>query len=453
MWYQPQVIVPARRRKAFNIDPNGLVRRRTEEQDVAFASGEYVFAGLVGWCYARDVADICRAKKAAVTAIPKGDEIAARGGDGYQLACLIGSDASGIMAHAALDVVGRVQCLDAATAVDCRQRHVGGLGTFILHRDGDPAISEHRQMPDAELVLRQARLIKKPAVGDVGEGEGRGHTFEIELGTPLIGMGADAAIGDGKRLAIRHQDQLMRPDAMGRILADSAIAVRGVVEADFTLPALIVVLGGEQSTTVMRQGTVTVEVAAGGRVNAMQCYPRFVINYNGKPAWPAREHHHMRSLGVKSHRMSATGERQAEVGTAHLVESGHMVFARRIRSATDEERTGMTTDSGCLEPEKAEQAASGTTHQSPPIDMDHLAGLPSKAGAFPGEGWYLVNLNRKRSNDVAMPLVAVGFVEADGQRGGVGEGAGDECAQRFDFLQELLDLFSCFFVPDGVKET
>ena len=55
----------------------------------------------------------------------------------------------------------------------------------------------------------------------VDEHEGRLHGRKVELGAAEIRMRFDAAIGDGERSAVAEQKQFVRPDAMGRELADT----------------------------------------------------------------------------------------------------------------------------------------------------------------------------------------------------------------------------------------
>lgn len=239
----------------------------------------------------------------------------------------------------------------------------------------------------------------------------------------------------------------MRADTVGGILFDPVIVIMSVVKANDALAAFIVVLGGEQDAPIGREGAVAIEVTAGCGIDAMKRNAFVYIDDHGEAPRPPREYDHMRPGRVERHGMPALGQRQAEVGAAHLVKSGHVVSVPTVCTAADEERPGMTTHFRRPQAAKTEQAAGRTAEQCPSIDVDH-ATMSESLGAYRNAG-----LRRSKSSLTVPRSVTVGFVEADGERGGVGEGAGEEGAQRFDFLQKLLDLLSCGVVADGIKET
>src|SRR3546814_2487060 len=109
----------------------------------------------------------------------------------------------------------------------------------------DVCSSDLVEMADRKLVaiVRPARFGDQSALVAVDIGERGLHGRKIELGAREIRMGADAAVADGKRMAVRQHQELVRPDAMGRQLADAGIAGRAIVDADDTTTGLVVVFG------------------------------------------------------------------------------------------------------------------------------------------------------------------------------------------------------------------
>src|SRR3546814_7347539 len=84
----------------------------------------------------------------------------------------------------------------------------------------DVCSSDLVEMADRKLVaiVRPARFGDQSALVAVDIGERGPHGRKIELGAREIRMGADAAVADGKRMAVRQHHKLMRPDPVGRQL-------------------------------------------------------------------------------------------------------------------------------------------------------------------------------------------------------------------------------------------
>lgn len=95
---------------------------------------------------------------------------------------------------------------------------------------------------------------------------------------------------------------------------------------------------------------MTVEVATGCRLDPTKGNTLVIVDNDGEPARPAREHDEVRASWVERHGMAALGQRQTEVGMARLVESSHMVLVQGIRPTTDEQRPGIATNTRSLKP-------------------------------------------------------------------------------------------------------
>src|SRR3546814_3814437 len=92
-------------------------------------------------------------------------------------------------------------------------------------------------------LFRSARFGDQSALVAVDIGERGPHGRKIELGAREIRMGADAAVADGKRMAVRQHHKLMRPDPVGRQFPDAGVAGRAIVDADDATTSLVVVFG------------------------------------------------------------------------------------------------------------------------------------------------------------------------------------------------------------------
>src|SRR3546814_3449824 len=79
------------------------------------------------------------------------------------------------------------------------------------------------------------------------------------LGAREIRMGADAAVADGKRMAVRQHHKLMRPDPVGRQFPDAGVAGRAIVDADDATTSLVVVFGRVEQDPVRSEYAVTGE--------------------------------------------------------------------------------------------------------------------------------------------------------------------------------------------------
>ena len=82
---------------------------------------------------------------------------------------------------------------------------------------------------------------------------------------PLIGMGADAAIGDDHGAAVGEQRNVVRLHAMRLELADLPVAVGRVADADHALRVRIVVLGGVEQLAVGGEDAMAEEMPVGLR--------------------------------------------------------------------------------------------------------------------------------------------------------------------------------------------
>src|SRR3546814_17171165 len=91
-------------------------------------------------------------------------------------------------------------------------RHGVSLRPLVLHAERDRAVRRDVEMADRKLVaiVRPARFGDQSALVAVDIGERGPHGREIELGAREIRMGADAAVANGKRMAVRQHHKLMR---------------------------------------------------------------------------------------------------------------------------------------------------------------------------------------------------------------------------------------------------
>jgi hypothetical protein len=165
--------------------------------------------------------------------IPERDQVAARRRDGDQAAAPVDRDAAAILAHLRLHLGRRLEQPDAIALMDADQRYAVAHVALILHGDRDAAGAEHRNVPDAELMALLGKTIVAPqrTVGQIEVGERGRHAVEVELGSVALGMGADAAVGNHQRGAIRHQQELVRPDAQLH-QRDAATACRMFLSLD-----------------------------------------------------------------------------------------------------------------------------------------------------------------------------------------------------------------------------
>jgi hypothetical protein len=151
-------------------------------------------------------------------------------------------------------------------------------------------------MADAELVQpgRQPEPVLQTPIRQIEIGERGPHGVEVQYGTVVVRMRADAAIGDRKGAAVRHQHELVRTDALGGELADLPIAVLGVADADHAAPGFEVVLGREQVSAVRREGAMAVKVSARSRVDAAQGFAPVDVDHHREGSRTTSENDAMR---------------------------------------------------------------------------------------------------------------------------------------------------------------
>ena len=153
------------------------------------------------------------------------ERIALRRGDGDGSGVAVCGDRADIVAKARQHVLRHVEELQlACRAPPCRRAPAA--------RWPDPHTgSRTRRSPVASMSMcridswcsdggSSCFSIRSPGQA-VDQHEGRLHGRKVELGAAEIRMRLDAAIGDGERSPVAEQQQLVRPDAMGREFADA----------------------------------------------------------------------------------------------------------------------------------------------------------------------------------------------------------------------------------------
>ena len=112
---------------------------------------------------------------------------------------------------------------------------------------------------------RQGVPLDQLAGGRVEEDDRGLHAGEVQDLASVIGMRVHAAIRHDQRATVRHQVQVVRPDAVRVPLADPGKAVARVVEAQHAARVLVVVLGRDQEAAVGAEDAVAVEMPPLGR--------------------------------------------------------------------------------------------------------------------------------------------------------------------------------------------
>jgi hypothetical protein len=229
---------------------------------------------------------------------------------------------------------------DGAAGVNAHQRYAVALAALVLHRHGDRAVAVHGEVADAQTVqLRsQPESILQPPAREVEVGERGLHGVEVEHGAVVVRMGADAAVGGDQRRAVGHQRDLVRTDAVGGELADLAVAVVGVANADHAAAGREIVLAGQQMAAVGRERAVAVEVAPPGGVDAAQSLPLLEVDHHREGTRTAGEDHALRRVRAKRGAVAAAGQRDIEGQAAIGAKAGREITLDLVGAATDVER-------------------------------------------------------------------------------------------------------------------
>ena len=199
------------------------------------------------------------------------------------------------------------------------------------------------------------------------------------MSRPDFGQGQDAAIGDGQRPPVGQEGDVVRADAVRWQLADPAVAVGGVVEAQHTLPAGDVVLGRDQDAAGRLEHAVAVEVPVGRGVEAAMHQPRGRLEHRGEGAGPAGEHDRLRRAGPQADAVPARRQGGTGHGLGLTVHHRDARTRRRMDPADHEQWPRLRPGSAGTQ----RQAGSG------PTDGAHHGGTAGKHG-----GWAHLSLHR-----------------------------------------------------------
>ncbi len=285
---------------------------------------------------------------------------------------MIEGDAARVLAHAPLGGGGRVEQPERAAVVQSHQGHPVAPAALVLHGHGDQPVAVDGEMADAQAVQsgRQPERVPQTPARQIEIGERGLHGVEVQYGAVVIRMRSDAAVGDRKGGAVRHQHELVRTDALGGELADLPVAVLGVADADHAAPGLEVVLAGEQVPAVRREDAVAVEVAARAGVDAAKGFPAVEVDHHREGARAAGEDDAMRGRRAKRRAMAAAGQRDVEHDAAVGGEPGREVALGIVGPAANVERPGVAPHRRGPEPDSNEQTAGGTREKCPSAERD-----------------------------------------------------------------------------------
>ncbi len=168
---------------------------------------------------------------------------------------------------------------------------------------------------------REDVLFEEVAGRDIDIDERRTHVGQVQLLGALIGVGADAAIGDHHGAAVRQERDVVRLHAMGGELTDLPVAIGRVAHADDACRALIVVLGG-------------IEQPAGGGEDPMA--EEMAVGLRGEPHRRARSD---RDRNAEAAGAPGKGDPFAAVGAErHVVAAARKLYRAHIAIEAEQRR-------------------------------------------------------------------------------------------------------------------
>ena len=227
-------------------------------------------------------------------------------------------------------------------------------------------------------------LFEKLARQPVDEGEGRSHRGQVELGAAEIGMGLDAAIGDGKRAAVAGEQKFVGADAMGGELMDAAEPVARVVDADHAGGVVEIVLRGVEQRAIGREHSMAEEMAALDADNGMRRSAASMVEDHREGARLAREDDGAPRDGVERHVMAAIGKVEGEDELAFFRQDGNAETPVSPLEGSGEDRLGTLQGPGAARQQRGGQPRAGGADESATVDQRRHRSISiqrGKAGA------------------------------------------------------------------------
>ncbi len=155
---------------------------------------------------------------------------------------------------------------------------------------------------------------------------------------PVVGIGRDAAVGDGERASVGEQDRLVGADAVRRKLADALVARRDIIDANEPVASLDVVLARQEQASTVGKSAVAEEMPAWLGLEDVGLGAAREIERHREEAWAAREGDGAAACAVDGDVVAARGERDLAQDLAGTREQRERVAAARVATCRDKVR-------------------------------------------------------------------------------------------------------------------
>ena len=170
------------------------------------------------------------------------------------------------------------------------QRNIIADRSLVLPPPPDSAVCQRAQMPDGDLMpARRQPDTVKPATRHQIEINQRGrHVRKVQSPAGEVGVGSNAAICHREGAIVKADNQLVWPDAVGVVFADTSAVVLEIIDSANASPRVEIVFCCDEVPVVGGDNTVSEKMPVrrcGNRVRLL--LPRYVNN-NRKCLWPTR---------------------------------------------------------------------------------------------------------------------------------------------------------------------
>ena len=162
-------------------------------------------------------------------------------------------------------------------------------------------------MPGGKLAQRrrQGVALHECACRRLDQRQRRFHVVEIELGAAEVRMRLDPAIGDDQRPSIVRHRHVVGADAVAVELADAAIAIGRLIEADHPAVGLEIVLARIEQPAVRREAAMAEEVPVRAGVDDGRFRSASGVEEQGERSRAPREGRRMTCRRAMGHPVAA----------------------------------------------------------------------------------------------------------------------------------------------------